>query len=538
MNPAAEINRTLRSMRWRMVARDFLRHSVRATLFFFALLMALTAVAWWAGEFRPVPAEIPFVLGWPPAAGALAGLVLAVLGRPATEDVARTVDAIGATRDRLLTGLLFSRKPDPTAMESLALAARYVRGRDFRPLLPIRPPRELAWLGAPIAVLALLWWDAMHMASTRERRAETEAAAISGTTDGIERLAREIERQADHSKEAELKKLAGRLRQSAEQMRAEAARGGDAQKAALRELAMLEQWVKELRRPGTATPDELKTLADALMKHEQTREAAKDIETGDLARASKKLGQAAQEQNAASAEKLRQTIEQALDHLARRKEEISRQIEKLREQAGENGGGRQDLLRQIAEMLDEQQRSGNVARREKDAAQKGGGKPLTDEDLKKLLGALENLKNQQQGGEPQEGEAGQRGEDSQERVATMNFGPGKNPERDSGEGVDFPTGLPGDGKDKGTTENPLGKQAAAPGEAGPKDRLSGKLGAGESLSAATPGVATGGGKAARRYRELYDAAAADAEDAVTQENIPLGSRLLIKRYFEAIRPRP
>jgi hypothetical protein len=28
-----------------------------------------------------------------------------------------------------------------------------------------------------------------------------------------------------------------------------------------------------------------------------------------------------------------------------------------------------------------------------------------------------------------------------------------------------------------------------------------------------------------------------AEDAVQQENIPLGSRLLIKRYFEAIRPK-
>ena len=41
----------------------------------------------------------------------------------------------------------------------------------------------------------------------------------------------------------------------------------------------------------------------------------------------------------------------------------------------------------------------------------------------------------------------------------------------------------------------------------------------------------------RRYRELYDAASFAAEDAVTQENIPLGARFLIRRYFQAIRPK-
>jgi hypothetical protein len=44
-------------------------------------------------------------------------------------------------------------------------------------------------------------------------------------------------------------------------------------------------------------------------------------------------------------------------------------------------------------------------------------------------------------------------------------------------------------------------------------------------------------KAARRYKELVEAAAASAEDAVEQEEIPLGSRFLVKRYFESIRPK-
>ena len=60
---------------------------------------------------------------------------------------------------------------------------------------------------------------------------------------------------------------------------------------------------------------------------------------------------------------------------------------------------------------------------------------------------------------------------------------------------------------------------------------------GESLSVLIPSAAAGDAKAERRYRELYDAASSAAEDAVTQENIPLGARFLIRRYFQAIRPK-
>ena len=44
-------------------------------------------------------------------------------------------------------------------------------------------------------------------------------------------------------------------------------------------------------------------------------------------------------------------------------------------------------------------------------------------------------------------------------------------------------------------------------------------------------------KSSRRYKEIYDAMAPAAEDAAQQENIPLGSRFFIRRYFESIRPK-
>ena len=535
-----EITRVLRSLRQRIVIREFLDCAVRATLFFFGVLLVLTAAAWWLGEFRPNLADIPFVLSWPFALGAVAGLLISLLRFPHPERVARLGDRLGATRDRLFTALLFSKKSHPSELESLAIAEveGHLRGRDFRPLLPIRVPRDLRWLAAPVAMLALLWWDAMQTAATRDQRAADETAEIASTAKQLDRLAEQLDKKADTAKETELKRIADRLKQSAEQMRAEAARGGDAQKAALRELSMLEQLVKELRQPEAATPDELKALAEALLKHEQTREAAKDMQSGNLAEAAKKLAEAAQQHDAPSEEQVRKNIQQALDHLAQRKEQLSKEIEKLRNQANAGEGGRQDLLQQIADMLSDLQQQGKMAGRKdgKGAQQKGGGKPMTDEDLKKLLGALQNLKNQQQGegpagGDPQEGDG-----DPQGPIAMLNFGKGKKNDENPGDGINFPSGQPGTDKDKGTTENPFGKQSADAKDAGKKDQLNGRFGEGESLSALIP-TAAGGEKATRRYKELYDAAAADAEDAVTQENIPLGSRFLIKRYFEAIRPK-
>ena len=42
---------------------------------------------------------------------------------------------------------------------------------------------------------------------------------------------------------------------------------------------------------------------------------------------------------------------------------------------------------------------------------------------------------------------------------------------------------------------------------------------------------------ARAYAAEERAKAAAAQDAVLQEDIPLGSRFFIKRYFESIRPK-
>ena len=272
-----------------------------------------------------------------------------------------------------------------------------------------------------------------------------------------------------------------------------------------------------------------------------TREAARDIAGGNLADAAKKLVQAAAQDDAPNAEAVRETLKQALDHLAEKREQVSKQIEKLQQQAA---GGRADLLKQLADALNEMQPQSKTAGRNDKGAPQGAQRKMTDEDLKRLLGALENLKDQQQqqgegpqGGEPQPGEP-KGGEPEREgKVAMLNFSSGERPGRDTEDSIKSPSGKPGNDGDRDTTKDPFGGKSAAPNSAARKERDAVQLGAGESLSALIPSAAAGDEKAARRYREIYDAAAFAAEDAVTQENIPLGARFLIRRYFQAIRPK-
>lgn len=541
MKPTDEILRILRALRWRMALGDLLRAAARAALFFFAILLVFTAAAWWRGGMRPDVPAIPIMLTWPFVFGTLGALVVTLLKFPQLERVARALDAAGATRDRFVTGLRLAEKSRASELEMIAMheIAGWACGQKLGALLPVRFPRELAWIAAPVAMLALLWWSAMNANAIKDARAAQETAAISETAKHLEQLSKLTDILANEHSEKLLKFVADRLRQSAEQMRADAAEGKDAHKAALREFAKLEELVKELRRPEAATAEELKALADALAKHEPTREAAKDLAGGNLADAAKKIAAAAQD-DLPNGEAVRDTLKQALDHLAEKRGEVSKQIEKLQQQAA---GGRQDLLKQVAEALNDLAQQGKNVAREGKGAQQDAQKKMTDEDLKRLLGALENLKNQQQqgdgpqGGEPQPGEPGAGEGDREGKVAMLNFSSGDQPGRNSEGSINSPSGKPGTDGDRDTTKDPFGKKSDAPKSAARKEQDAVQLGAGESLSTLIPSAAAGDEKAVRRYRELYDTAAFAAEDAVTQENIPLGARFLIRRYFQAIRPK-
>jgi hypothetical protein len=98
--------------------------------------------------------------------------------------------------------------------------------------------------------------------------------------------------------------------------------------------------------------------------------------------------------------------------------------------------------------------------------------------------------------------------------------------------------------DKNEPEPGVGSTKDGPGTGGPPTRteatrtpreVTGRWGEGPSLIEIVKGVASEG-VATTAYRNVAESAARSAEDAVHSEDIPLGYRFYIKRYFQTIRP--
>jgi hypothetical protein len=202
-------------------------------------------------------------------------------------------------------------------------------------------------------------------------------------------------------------------------------------------------------------------------------------------------------------------------------------MQKLAQQmqrAMQQGGNSSEAAKQLAQMLRQmaQGKSGQQSSGQQNA-----------QALQNLLSALQNMKfgegQQQPGGQPQPGQ-------SPGSVTIQSFAKG-DPNAPPGEGDPrLPSGQPGSERDTGTTESPLGKDPNTPGKNASAQQLSGRQGEGESLQQSL--ISAGDtSKSKRGYKQLYDAMAPAAQDAVLQENIPLGSRFFIKRYFESIRPQ-
>lgn len=520
-----------------MILSNFFHWSARWTIFFLLSLVVAFAWKWARGTLRVnveiLPALVLWALVSPFAGGVLCGGFMALVMPPSRWDAARVADRLWETHDRFVTALDFLARKERSQIEQLALAECAEFSAKNKSEVSVAPPAELRWAVIPLMMIALISWDSLSHESARQALVEKATNETVSTIAQLESLASKLDQAS---------KLAEHLRKSAEQLRAEANAGRDGEKARLRELSMLEQLVKEMRQQHAATPEELKVLADALAANEQTKDAAAEMKRGNFGEAAKKLEEAAK--NPEAAEQAEQNLKSAIEHLAQKKEQLSKQLEQLRDNARESGGSgeRQQLMQQLAQALSELQKQGKAAQGKggKDQQQQGqpGGKEMTDDDLKRMLSALQNLKNnegQPDGeGQPQPSDEGGEGE-----VRMSNFSGNKpgspNPGSDEN-GESAPTGQSGDKDETGTTKDPFGQQGTAAKD-GKDEQSTARLGEGESLSALIPSAPGADEKSKHRYRELYRAAASDAEDAVVQESIPLGARFLIKRYFESIRPR-
>jgi hypothetical protein len=519
----------LRAVRRRMLVQSFLTRLSGSALFLGALLVILGAVKRWLFGLPPWSAQLA-------AEGMAAAVVLSAVmtwfRRGTLPEAAAAIDRLAQTRDRFLTALDLSKEAPASGLRALALqeCANFIRGGDFARMVRLRVPREVYYLLVPAVALSLLYWEARGTFGARAAQAATAEAEVEGTAQRLEELARAAEKADDRNLTEDLKKLAEEMKKSARQLRAEATTSEQAQKAALRELSELEKLVQEVQKQQSATPspEELRELAKALEKEEQTRDAAAALNEGDLGRAAEQLEKAmkdlAEQGDERTSEQIERALQEALERLAEQKQ-LSEALEKLAKQR-QQGGGQQGTSGQLSKEL------ADLLRKLKPQNGQGQqtGSSQNAQSLKNLLAALQNLKfgeGQPNGKEPGPGEP-------RAGISMQNFGPNAKPGQ--GGDPDLPSGNPGSEHDTGTTASPYGKEQNPAGKDAVAQSVTGRLGEGETLQQFLPGVGDAS-KSKRRYKELYEAMAPAAEDAVVQENIPLGSRFFIKRYFESIRPR-
>jgi Asp-tRNA(Asn)/Glu-tRNA(Gln) amidotransferase C subunit len=528
-NPSADVLAILETLRQRIVRRRLIDAAAAAVLGFSGLLALIALVRWLAG-LPPLDGFTALLL----AALALAAAGLWLFARPDIQETAAVIDRLGDTRDRFITALALEAGSAPaTPLRELARreCTEYLAARDFRPLIALRFPAQAAWAIAPCIAILLLQWA--HDSQQHRARAQAEEAsgAIARTVQQIEALARNAERKALEPGSEEMRRIAEQLKASAERLRAQTT-PEEAQKAALRELSHLEEMVRELQRQPSAA-EEMRELAKALGALPGMQDVLNALNENNLAEAQKAIERAMHERqekgpDQLSEEQAAKAVQQAMQGLADRRR-LSEALQKLADQMRQQGsqGASQQAMQQLAQMIEQaQQRQGDQAT----GAQQEGRQM----SLQELIAALENMRFGEDPGGADQGSNEQTPGGGQQ-VSIQTFG-STNPQGAPQFGdAQQPSGRPGSERDFGTSDTPFGA-ASDPQEKGGELALKGRLGQGETLSMMLPS-ADDRTSSARRYRELYEAIAAEAQDAVEQEEIPLGSRLLIKRYFESIRPR-
>lgn len=505
--PATLVLRRLREARRRLIAQRFLQAMAVAAIVGASVVCGLAFAH--QGQAGAVL-----------AAAALAAVVRAGLTRPTLARTAALLDARANTRDRFQTALEFGHRTPRTPLETLALdeCDRFARDFSVARWTPIRVPRFAGWLLVPLSALAFLSWGGP------KAPAAPDAALVQPAAE-LQKIAGALREAKTPS--PDLARIAEALEKSAQRLKtADPASDAEKQKTALREMSSLEAMLNVLRaaRDQPVSPAELSALAAALAANDAAKPAADALRAGELAAAAsqlEKLLETLKDRPGALQQLARSLQEQADKLTGAQKNEIARQMQAAGQgaQAGQSSLSQQALSR-LAQLL---RQAGQNGAGSPSTAQ---GRPMTDRELQSLLDALENLKN---GLRP--GGAGQPGADSS--LATIeSFS--KDASASAGQ---LPADQPGSERDAGHSDALFGKDAAPEVKPqGPATRLAGAQGEGGESLQQFIGAASDGSRATQAYREGFERLVPAAQNAVEQENIPLGSRALVRRYFENIRP--
>jgi thermostable 8-oxoguanine DNA glycosylase len=309
----------------------------------------------------------------------------------------------------------------------------------------------------------------------------------------------------------QVRKLIDAMRKIAEQLRETRLPHSEAKRHAFEQLAKLDEILRRAR-DSQVTAAEMEALLNALAANDLTKNVEDLLREGkdeEAAQELEKLAERLRDQSGKKIRELAQSLQESMNRLSENeKSEVSRELQQSMQAAqGGNSEEMRHLMRQIAAMI----REGRISR-----ASKNG------QMVRSMIRSLEDLKNALRNGSLQLAET----DEPSNQAQVTHFD-------QTGQTPGDPTGKPGDGGPADLSQKQIKDPLEAVGQA---KKIQGIISQGEySLDIISSVGSTG--HANREYRQLYDAMAPDNQQAIEQEEIPVGSRNLVKRYFERIRPK-
>jgi hypothetical protein len=392
-----------------------------------------------------------------------------------SKSVARELDRRAHTKDRYLSFLALKEQADPIVTP---LIEREVS--DFSVKLRLegffKPRWPVAALGsAMLAGLGLMGLEYFHL--------QQQATLTTERTEARQLLARATAALASTEKnDPESVELTKELKKTWEKI----ADSTEPRREAFRSLAALEKNLADAAQASSLTGEEQAALAQALNSQKAQITQSLNQGSGD---------QAAQQIAALDPDTLAKALEEAARH---------RESARLRELARQPAAqARQTLVKAL--------RAASVSRRLQQALREAkAGENSSNPNDSMQIAAL---------GDPTDAPPGK--ENGQ--PGNLNHVP--------------PGGDPGSEHDQGTGEE-LGKERdRLSGSASQDETLPSITGGGPSRLAATQLSGNGPGEALRPQTPIDQAAIAAALQEINRENIPPGSQVLVRRYFESIRPK-
>jgi hypothetical protein len=477
------IERRLQPVQVRQTLGTTLRDATRG------LLVGAVAGAVYAAVRFVVEGAIPVWVG--PAliaAGPAVGAMIGWLRRGSIVNAATAVDQHYGLKDRALSALSFSRRPERTPAQELAVvdADEHLSVVNPREVAPLNPSRSLPYaaIAAGIAAVALVvtWHSSPVEAVVAAPDARIIDAALT-IEESLKELEEEVRKEPNPELEALLKEMQEKL--------AEMKSPGVDERTALARMSEMQASLQAMQQQynPAAIDAELKALGEAMTLSKEMSAAGKALASGEHNKASEEL------------EKLQMP---EMDRKTARTMEES--LKKASEKLGQLGQkSMQDATGEMCE-----------------ACKSGDGKGFK-EGSQKLSSSLKKHSRRKSINDLLRKQSNCIGECKSDCIGNCDSNSnGSNKSKGPKAG-------------KGTAGKPGGEKTALAGNKR-QVQVSGKVGDSGETEVETENTNEAQQEATRDFVEKYARFRKESEAVLDSEPIPFGHRQTIRRYFELIRP--